>query len=138
MESQQNNPYASPQPLDIPTESAWVKHVRIVSVLLIAQGVIECCFGTLLLTRWTASVTSYIYITVLLAIGILKIVAGAKNFNYQTRELGVWALLSGFLSVCSFIGFPTAITLMIYGLIVYRNKSVVDRFATEDHHHRRN
>jgi len=81
MEHPPDNPYASPQSYSQDSVSGWIKHIRVVSVLLVVQGTLEIWWSLLLLVRWQPSVTSYVFIAIVAAIGVLKINAGAGIFT---------------------------------------------------------
>jgi len=60
----------------------------------------------------------------LVAAGGLNIVAGVKNLKYRSRTLGIAALAIGGLGMFTCYCAPTAIGLLIYGLIIYLNEDV--------------
>ena len=67
----------------------------------------------------------------LLAIGIVHIFAGYRNFQFQGRTLGIVSLASGILTVLTVVGcycLPTSIALCVYGLVVYLNNSSTNAF----------
>lgn len=135
-----------------------VRQVPVLSVLLIIQGSLECLVGLLLgamgpmmfsvmQQQGTApkpppgmpnfvSIMTATYIIlglVILACGILKIVAGARSLRYRGRTLGIIACFSSlgmFLGGCYCL--PTAIALMVYGLVVYFNGDVARAFEMAD------
>jgi hypothetical protein len=86
-----NNPYASPavQP-DGP--SAWVMHARFVAILLFIQGVCECAVGFLLIYQWVKSAVAIAIICLVFSLGVLKIVAGFRNYQRRNRGLGLIVL----------------------------------------------
>ncbi len=63
-----------------------------------------------------------------LLLAIAQIVAGALNFGFRGRMLGITTLLLGIASAltcyCAFTGIP----LTIYGLIIYFNPAVAEAF----------
>ena len=65
----------------------------------------------------------------LLGVGGLNIVAGIKNLKYRGRTLGITALSLGGLAIFGCYCAPTAIGLLIYGLIIYLNQDVSRAFA---------
>jgi hypothetical protein len=131
------------------------RHVPIVATLLIVQGALECALGALyvvigpLTPRYMARAGRYhapadmprdldaivMAATVAvgflaLAFGILKIVAGVRNRRYRGRGLGLVALASGVLTSGTCYCAPTALALLIYGLVVYLNPDAVAAFRT--------
>jgi hypothetical protein len=64
-----------------------------------------------------------------LGVGGLNIAAGIKNLKYRGRTLGIIALSLGVLSIFGCYCSPTAIGLLIYGLIIYLNQDVSRAFA---------
>jgi hypothetical protein len=67
-----------------------------------------------------------------LIIGVLRIVAGAFNYHYRRRALGITALACGLFTLITAYCAPTAIALAIYGLIVYVNEPVIMAFQMGD------
>lgn len=65
---------------------------------------------------------------VLLIGAVLKLAGGFRNYRYRGRVLGIVALISGLASGFSCYCFPTAIALLIYGLIVYFDQQTVYAF----------
>jgi hypothetical protein len=65
----------------------------------------------------------------LLASGGLLIFAGVRNRKYRSRSLGLVALGVGTLASITCYCAPTALGLLIYGLVVYLNSDV--RYAFE-------
>ena len=66
---------------------------------------------------------------VILSVGILRIVAGVRNYKYRGKVLGIVALVVGMLPALTCYCLPTSLGLLIYGLIVYLNNDVVRAFA---------
>jgi hypothetical protein len=67
-----------------------------------------------------------------LAAGVLKIVAGIKNMKYRSRTLGIVALSSAIVSMFTCYCLPTALALAVYGLIVYLNEQSARAFQMGD------
>lgn len=122
-----------------------VGHVPIVAALLIAQGILELCLGLFFLAFATlsfvlpaealAGINSTGLVILMLVVGVLgvvcgalRIAAGAFNWNYRRRNLGMTALGVGLATILTGYCAPTAIALAIYGLIVYVNESVTAAF----------
>jgi uncharacterized membrane protein HdeD (DUF308 family) len=61
--------------------------------------------------------------------GVLRIVAGVRNYRFRGRTLGMISLVAGLGSMLSCYCAPTAIGLLIYGLILFLNPAVKAAFA---------
>jgi hypothetical protein len=61
--------------------------------------------------------------------GLLQIVAGIANLRLKGRVFGIVALVSGMLSVGTCYCTPTAVGLLVYGLIIYLNETTKQVFA---------
>lgn len=124
-----------------------IGHVPIIALLLIVQGLLELLFcalgfGFLGLTyampkrdadalRGVGILMAAVSVPALIA-AVLRIVAGAFNFRYRRRGLGIIALLVGLLTMITGYCAPTAIALAVYGLIVYFNEPVMMAFRMGD------
>jgi hypothetical protein len=132
-----------------------VKQVTIVAILMMIQGVLEslmgvflCVMGPFIFTimqqmpqnqpgaqpppEELAGILSGVYVllgVVALIAGVLKIVAGVRNLKYRGKVLGIVALASGVATIFTCYCAPTAIALLVYGLIVYLNADVGRAFA---------
>ncbi len=116
------NPYASPTAESPPNRpSAWATRVRVVAMLLITQGVLESGIALLLVYQWEKSLLAVVWIAVVFILAVLKIVAGVSNYRYRNRTLGIVALAVAPLSTLTVFCLPTAILIMVYGLVVYLN-----------------
>jgi hypothetical protein len=60
--------------------------------------------------------------------GMLQVFAGIKNLWFRGRVLGIVALVSNVGTLITCYCAPTAIALMIFGLIVYLNQQVAEAF----------
>ena len=132
-----------------PRRSGYVPQVTVVSILMIVQGSLVSLAGLFLLFLGPAmfslngsthraqeeqfiTVLGGIYILLgglLVGVGGLNIVAGIKNLKYRGRTLGITALSLGGLAIFGCYCAPTAIGLLIYGLIIYLNQDVSRAFA---------
>jgi len=56
--------------------------------------------------------------------GVLQIYAGIRNMSFRGHLLGMIALVAGLAAMASCYCAPTAIALLVYGLIVYLNAEV--------------
>lgn len=125
-----DNPYASPTAAVRPQRgSAWVAQVGIVAALLVLQGLAECGAALLLLYLWKKSLLSVGAVLVVFALGALKVFAGTRNLQYRNRGLGVIALFTGLLSLLPCFCLPSALAIMVYGLVVYQHRNVKRAFA---------
>ena len=133
-----------------PRRSGYVPQVTVVSILMIVQGSLVTLVGLFLLIMGPAmfslnasnhragaeqerfiSILGGFYILfggLLVGVGGLNIAAGIKNLKYRSRTLGITALSLGALAMFSCYCAPTAIGLMIYGLIIYLNQDVSRAF----------
>jgi hypothetical protein len=68
----------------------------------------------------------------LMAGAILKLFAGYRNYRFRGRTLGMVAMFSGLVTVFGCFCFPTALALLIYGLIVYLDQQTVYAFQLGD------
>ena len=150
----EGSPSTSSGPSSSSMPPGMVRHVAILAYLLIAQGVLEAFMGIALLVatfagigllqsaaeqegiQWsqTASTAYLLYANLLtillLVVSALQIVAGMLNFRFRGRVLGIIALItSSFASVLTCYCFPTAIALLVYGLITYLDPATKRAFA---------
>ncbi len=65
--------------------------------------------------------------------GVTRLIATFKNWHYRSRVFGIVSLAVGMLSVTTCYCIPTAIGMLIYGLIVYLNPSVAQAFEMVEH-----
>ena len=65
----------------------------------------------------------------LLAAGILTIAAGIRNLKHRGRTLGLIAVASAGVALPTCYCAPTALGLLVYGLVVYLNGEVRAAFA---------
>lgn len=150
------NPYQSP-PTPAPARSNMVGHVTIVAIFMLIQGGLECLMGALLSAmgplmftmmsqvqnqpgvqpppKQMIGIMTGVYLVLGIAVltaGILKIVAGIRNLKYRGKILGIVAMASSLVTVFTCYCAPTALGLLIYGLIVYLNADVSRAFAMGD------
>ncbi len=62
-------------------------------------------------------------------IGLLQLHAGARNYSFRRRKLGIAALAAGAALTLTCYCAPTALALAVYGLIVYCNRGAAAAFA---------
>jgi hypothetical protein len=108
-----------------------VKDVQAVARLLIVQGVAESLTAIVSLAGVPAHLArsdgadkgAAVFVVVLtlavLSCGILKVFAGARNWNMRGRILGYVGLFSAVPTVLTFWCAPTGFAIMVYGLVVY-------------------
>ena len=161
----EQNPYQSPvhiapekpgPPGPGAMQEGMLNQVRVVSILMIVQGVLCLIMGGIMLFAMFIIVPQfkenlrrqpggpafpveefqtfmYAIYGSMAAAGILPggllILAGAFNFFFRGRILGITALILGLASMGTIYCLPTAIGLAIYGLIVYFHPSVKQGFA---------
>ncbi|HRX78868.1 MAG TPA: hypothetical protein P5307_07385 [Pirellulaceae bacterium] len=152
-------------PLPPPQEPGMVSQIRIVSILMMVQGTLDLLFGLGMIgmgffmafamreamvndpqfqqgngppPELMVNMISWGYgvIGVVMAlIGALNIFAGYRNWKYNSRTLGIVALVAGVGTILTMVGcycFPTSLALCIYGLIVYLNASAAAAFRMGD------
>jgi len=161
------NPYQSPEaPLQPPIAAppadpfqrppGLVRHVRVVAILMIIQGVLETLGGLVLIAMglvmpWLMTqqgqnmpvapgqppaetffwILTFVYGgmgIVVLAVAALHVVAGLRNYRFRSRTLGIVAMASGVLSLFMCYCLPTAVAIGVYGMIVYLNHEVAEAF----------
>ena len=138
------------------SDYSWVSQVRLFAILNAVQGMLEIpmgCFTTGMGAVLPAIiridkaknpggqmgandetmlwVLSIVYVAIglpVLTSGILRIIAGWKNYRYQGRTLGIVSIIVGLGSLFSCYCAPTAIGLLVYGLIIYVNPAVKAAF----------
>jgi uncharacterized membrane protein HdeD (DUF308 family) len=133
----------------------WVSQVRIFAILNAVQGVLEIPMG--LFTTGMAVLfptlmqmdkarnpnaggpqpeefmwfVSAIYLAIgipVLTSGILRIIAAIRNYSFKGRTLGMVSICAGLGSMLSCYCAPTAIGLLVYGLILFLNPAVKAAF----------
>ncbi len=125
------NPYTPPTAdIERTRVSTWVKGVRVVAALLVVQGVSECGIGLLLIFRWKTSALAFAIVLLVFLLGGLKVIAGVRNYRYRNRVLGILALAVAPLSVFTLFCLPSALALLVCGLVVYLNGDVRRVFAS--------
>jgi hypothetical protein len=65
---------------------------------------------------------------VALASGILRIVAGVQNYRFKSRVLGLISILVGVVPIFTCYCAPSAIGMLVYGLIIHLDPAVVAAF----------
>ena len=153
----EQNPYAnfgmSPgQPMVGRVDVGMINHVRVVGILQVVQGSLVLLVGIglgvmgvvmpLIMKAdpnfrgemmdappmWIFPVIYGGMGIALSAVGLLHIVAGVRTHRFRNRVFGIVAISLGMCASLTCYCAPTAIGLMIYGLIVYLNGPVVVAF----------
>jgi hypothetical protein len=161
-----DNPYQSPAescrpPNGSPFDASYqrrpglVRHVRVVAILMIVQGVLEflaslgiagmAVFMSQAMSQmpqpetappvdpfWMITLIYGVMATAAMAAAVLHVVAGLRNYRFRGRILGIVALVAGMLTLFTCYCLPTATALGVYGLIVYLNGEVSDAFRMGD------
>lgn len=154
------NPYRAPEVdsvspargavLPIERRASWaVGRVRLLAILLLAQGILESIVGLVSLSAGTLVLITYSQpnvqppagtspqqmtivffglAAVLLIPAGLHIWAGIANLSFRGYTLGLVALGGTSIALFSGICAPTGLPLMVYGLIVYLQPDVADAF----------
>ncbi|HEX4128792.1 MAG TPA: hypothetical protein VHZ24_02030 [Pirellulales bacterium] len=65
-----------------------------------------------------------------MAVALFNVVAGWRNFFYRGRVMGVFALVSSLAAMFTCYCFPTAVILLVYGLLVYLSADGQAAFAS--------
>jgi len=152
--------YSTPFPPPRDTGFGWVQQIRVVAILNCVQGGLECLMGMggagmgifffFMMqaernnpnfrngngppagVEWVFGGIYFGVGVVLLLAGILRIYAGLQNFRYRGRVLGIISFVCGLVSMMGCYCAPTAIGMLIYGLIVYLNPAVQAAFEMGD------
>lgn len=135
-------------------------HVPIVAILMMVQGGLEVLFAGYVMAMgvfmavfvgsaaagqppsvqgpppemvgWVMGGIYLVFGAGLMAGAILKLFAGYRNYRFRGRTLGMVAMFSGLVTVFGCFCFPTALALLIYGLIVYLDQQTVYAFQLGD------
>lgn len=131
----------------------WINQVRIFAILNAVQGVVEIPMGLLLsgvgvmfptIIRmseeegrarggqeppppeflWGVAIFYFVIGALVLASGILRLVAAYKNYGFRGRTLGMVSMIMGMCTMLTCYCAPTAIGVLIYGLILFLNPAV--------------
>lgn len=127
-----------------------VGHVRAVGILLVIQGALATFLGgiwmTIPLIVWgnlnapsqprinkdlseTYVINGFlVFGAVVMLLAIFQIVAGIRAYQFRNRVLVIVALISGFTQLFTCYCAPTSIALIVYGLIVLWDASVIRGF----------
>src|ERR1051326_4700476 len=141
------------QPGYMPAAAAnfgWVSQVRTFAILNIVQGVLEVPLGVFLTGLatmfpvlikmdqaknangaqdepgmiWMVSGIYFVIGIPVLVCGILRIVAGVKNYRFRGRTLSLISIIAGAASVMTCYCAPTSLGLLVYGLTLHLNPAV--------------
>jgi hypothetical protein len=121
------------------------RQVTTVAILLIVQGVIDLTTGLTLcvVALYVATgrtglqlemfplppqIGVLVFGPLLTAAGLLKLVAGIRNYSCRGHLLGILALASSLVSAVLCYCAPTSLILMTWGLILYRRPEVERAF----------
>jgi hypothetical protein len=136
---------------------SWVSQVRTFAILNIIQGALEIPMGLMstgmavlfpvMMSMEQARdpsaeaelpfegrmlwLVSGIYLAIgmpVLTCGILRIVSGVRNFRFKGRTLSLISIIAGVSSVLSCYCAPTALGILVYGLILHLNPAVKAAF----------
>jgi hypothetical protein len=70
----------------------------------------------------------------LFLIGVLNIYAGARNYGYRNRVLGVISIVINMSSILFFLCLPLSIGLLIFGMIIYLSPEADRAFRWRSSH----
>jgi hypothetical protein len=139
-------------------EYGWIQQVRVYAILSAVQGLLELGVGAMVLGMGFimpammamekanprggnpppdgfiyGMMGAYIAIgSLVLLSAILRLVAAYRNFYFKGRTLGIASMIVGLSSLLTCYCGPTAIGILVYGLIVYLNPAVRMAFAMGD------
>jgi len=148
------DPVGRPAPPPQFPNPGMVGHVRVLCILMWVQGGLEMvmggmtCVGAIFCGSmiwaitaagpqqgapqpdqlWFLATVYGLAAAVPLLTGLVRIYAALRNFQFQRRGMGIFAISLGMLSIVSFYLAPTAIALFVYGLIVYFNRETRTAF----------
>jgi hypothetical protein len=133
-------------------DAGWVRQVRIFAILNAVQGLLEIPIGLMTggigvlfpvmlqmeevqkqkggpeeVPEGLFWAMSAIYLAIgipVLICGALRLVAAYRNYYFQGRTLGIVSICAGAASILTCNCAPTAIGLMVYGLILFLNPAV--------------
>jgi hypothetical protein len=133
-----------------------VPHVRVLAILMIVNGALECLWGLLLGAmgpfmyvmmhqdqgmkedpqgKVFIGVMSGVYLALgllCLTAGVLNIIAGIRARKFRGRIFALVALFFNVVPMFTVYCAPTSIGVLIYGLLVFFNAEVVRAFALGD------
>ena len=136
---------------------SWVSQIRTFAILNIIQGTLEIPMGLMfsglavffpiMMSMEQARdpsaaddlpfdgqmfwLISGIYMAIgipVLSCGVLRIVSGVRNFRFKGRTLSLISIFAGMSSVFSCYCAPTALGILVYGLILHLNPAVKAAF----------
>jgi uncharacterized membrane protein HdeD (DUF308 family) len=137
-------------------QSNWVNQVRTFAILNLVQGILELLFGLMISAAvamfpfladmeavkkaqaeqgnpeqmfWVMGVVYLVIGIIALTSGILRIVAGVQNYRLKGRMLGIVSLIVGMAPVFTCYCAPTAIALLVFGLIIFLDPAVKSAFS---------
>jgi hypothetical protein len=145
----------TPQPSPVSAgDYGWINQVRIFAVLNAVQGMLEIPLGCLLVFAacfvptvmrlererpnadappeefvWIIAIGYAAVGSPLILSGIARIWAAWQNFHFRGRTLGIVSVSLGMCTLLSCYCSPTAIALLVYGLILFFQPSVRAAFA---------
>ena len=149
----QDQPVYAPNPA---SDFGWVNQVRLFAVLNAVQGILEIPLGLFTAgmgalfpaiiqfdqannpgprpedpPEWffwgIAAVYLVLGVPVIIS-GVLRIVAAVKNYRYRGRTIGLVSIIVGMASMFTCYCAPTAVALLVYGLMLYLNNAVRSAF----------
>jgi hypothetical protein len=145
------------------SDFGWVNQIRVFAILNAVQGIMEIPMGLftagmgfLLPTimhfeeannpnaaqdappEWFFWGIGAFYVAIglpALICGIVRLVAAYKNYRFRGRTLGIVSIILGLGSMFTCYCAPTAVALLVYGLMLYMNNAVRAAFQMgEDGH----
>jgi hypothetical protein len=129
-----------------------INQVKVVSILMIVQGSLESLMGLLYLAMGPLlmamrpafnsskmplggdeflTFATWLYVilgALVLTTGVLNIIAGVRAIHHRSRTFVIVALFMNVIPLITIYCAPTALGVMIYGLIVFFNREVAYAF----------
>ena len=161
-----SNPYSAPTTTKFdqapkqtigPRYSPYVWQVKLVSIFMIIQGVLELMYGIYMstLSLWMPTfsqppggwepgqeqmVSLIVYSmvgmgVVILLVAIARIIAGIMGLQYRGRMFGIVINAIGLLNIITCYCLPTALAICVYSMIIYFNRDVIEAFAMKAQGH---
>jgi hypothetical protein len=145
------------------SDYGWVSQVRVFSVLNAVQGVLEIPMG--LMTSGVGALfpaliqmaeaenrnagqppppTEFFWLMAafylaigipVLISGVVRIIAAIRNYRFRGRTLGMVSIILGLSTMLSCNCAPTAVGLLVYGLILFMNPAVKVAFQMVEQGH---
>ncbi len=87
---------------------------------------------------WFLWTVAGMYLTLgalVLVFAVLRLIAGFQNYRLKGRRIGMTSIIGGLVSMLTFCCLPTAIGLVVYGLVLFLNPAVKAAFQMVEQGH---